>query len=387
MPGNAGTLVAAAAAAPTRARYSPRGLDDFPEVSGLLRKLGAGDFLPDEVTAHVGRNDNWSGPTASGLRVFVKRLVGISPGEARQRFDRIMAYETLAAGPAGARLPGPRFLGSDPASLLLAYEYLEDARSGAELAADDAFDDATCRAAGETVAALHGLPVDAELLDTSTHPMPPVHRFGALPLPVYTAATFGELETWRLLQRDHDLAAALGRLREAEAAQPQRAPVHGDLRLDQFLQTGRGLHLTDWEELRVGDPARDVGDFVGEWLYLAVHGIPRAIGNDPGRAFGHQASHDEVVTHGLRELDRLRPRMRAFWDAYLAARATPVDEAFRVRAAAYAGWHLIDRLFATAMVFGGRLPAADRASAGIGRSLLLSPETYPATLGLEDTRG
>ncbi|MFR0358368.1 class V lanthionine synthetase subunit LxmK [Streptomyces sediminimaris] len=364
----------------TRARYDPPALDDEPAVAALLASLGLGAFDPDGVTSHVGRNDNWSGPTTTGARVFVKRLGGPSPADARRRFSRLLAFESLAARAAGGALRGPRFLGHDERELLVAFELLDDARSGAELAADDAFDDELCRAAGRITGALHELPADAGSLDATPHPLPATDKLRALPLPAFTGATFGELETWRLLQADGELMEALARLRRREQASADKRPIHGDLRLDQFLWTPERLHLTDWEEFRLGDPARDVGAFVGEWLYFAVRGIPKAIGNEPGFTFGHETTHDEILAFGVRELDRLRPRTAAFWDGYRSVRTT-VDEGLRARAAAFAGWHMFDRMFATAMV-GGRVQAADRACAGIGRTVLLSPDGFTDLLGL-----
>lgn len=367
----------------TRARYDPLALDQEPRVAALLASLGLGSFDPAELTSHVGRNDNWSGPTTTGDRVFVKRLGGPSPADARRRFERLLAFETLAAGDAGNILSGPKFLGCDDEALLVAFELLDDARSGAELAADDAFDDELCQVAGRLTGALHELPADTGLLDTTPHPLPATDRLRVLPLSVFTAATFGELETWRLLQGDGELLDALHALRHREQALTDKHPIHGDLRLDQFLWTPERLHLTDWEEFRLGDPARDVGAFVGEWLYFAVRGIPKAIGSEPDFTFDHETTHEEILSFGVRELDRLRPRMAAFWEGYRSIRTT-IDEGLRARAVAFAGWHMFDRMFATAMV-GGRVQAADRACAGIGRTVLLSPESFTDTLGLVES--
>lgn len=366
---------------PTVARYEPLALDDEPDVAALLETLGLGELLPDEVTSHVGRNDNWSGPTTTGAHVFVKRLGGPSADDSRRRVDRILAFETLSAEAGNGLLLGPPFLGSDRESLLVAFEHLKDARSGAELTADDGFDEELCCQAGEIVAAVHNLPADARLLDRTPHPLPPLKRFEALPLDKFVSITHGELETWRLIQTDAELVGSLVGLRTDEAAVTDLRPIHADLRLDQFLYSDETLCLTDWEEFRLGDPARDVGAFLGEWLYLAVHGIPKGLVTEPGYTFGHETSHEEILRIGVRRLEQYKPNMQAFWAGYRAARGTPVDEGFRGRAAGYAGWHMIDRLLASGMV-GSRIRAAERASAGIGRQILLSPQSYLDVIGL-----
>lgn len=370
---------------PTRARYDPLELETAPEVTDLLNRLGLGTFDVEDVSSHVGRNDNWSGPTTSGARVFVKRLTGPSPEDARRRFERLLAFESLTSRGENDALLGPRFLGSDEESLLVAFELLEDARSGAELTADDSFDEALSLRAGRITGTLHSLPTDSPLLDTSPHPLPATHKLHALPLSAFTAATFGELETWRLIQSDEELLQALDRVRTLESDLQGKCAIHGDMRLDQFLVSGDRLYLTDWEEFRLGDPARDVGAFVGEWLYFAMRGIPKALGEEPGFTFGHQTSHQEILTVGARALDRFQPLMRAFWTGYQATRTTAPDEGFVARAAAYAGWHMFDRMFATGMA-GGRVLAADRACAGIGRTVLLAPESYVDVLGLGEIR-
>ncbi|MFD7553852.1 MULTISPECIES: class V lanthionine synthetase subunit LxmK [unclassified Streptomyces] len=369
--------------APTRSRYAPADLAGVPEVAALLGSLGLGAFDPDDVTSRVGRNDNWAGTTTTGARVFVKRLRGPEPAEARSRYDRILAFEALAARHPGSALIGPSLLGSDSDAMLVVFEFLEDARSGSELNADDAFDEELSHQAGRLTGELHALPADADLLDTTPHPMPPLHPHNAVSLRGLVSSTFGELETWRLIQSDGKVVDALHRLRAEEAAVRDRRPIHGDLRLDQFLLTPQRLLLTDWEEFRLGDPARDLGAVIGEWLYTAIHGIPRSIGDTPGFTFDQQTSHQEILEHGVRELDRLRPRMRAFWAGYRSVRGAAADDGLRIRAASYAGWHMFDRMLATAMV-GGRVIAADRAGAGIGRSILLAPESSTDILGLGD---
>ncbi len=62
--------------------------------------------------------------------------------------------------------------------------------------------------------------------------------------------------------------------------------------------------------------------------------------------------------------------------------ARPADDAgLPERAAAYAGWHLYDRLIATAESHATLNPVA-RAAAGIGRTVLLDPAGAARTLGL-----
>lgn len=366
----------------TRARFDPVQLDKAPEVEAFLGRLGLGGFDADTVVAHIGRNDNWAGTTSTGAGVFVKRVGGGDPADVLRRFHRILAFETVVARHGGTELRGPELLGSDEEHRLVAFTRLDDARSGSELSADDAFGDDLCLRAGRVLGLLHTLPVEPDTLDTTPHPTPPMDDFAALPLAVYVHSAFAEIESWSLLQPDSALTGALHELRRREADAP-RVPAHCDLRLDQYLLAGDDLYLTDWEELRLGDAARDVGGFVGEWLYRAIQGIPKSISEDPGHTFGRESSHEDILSHGAREIDRLRPRVEAFWKGYRQTRPA-VEDGFTTRAAAFAGWHMLDRMLAGAK-FGTRLTAGDRAAAGIGRTILLAPHDFTSVLGLEGT--
>ncbi|OIJ99091.1 class V lanthionine synthetase subunit LxmK [Streptomyces monashensis] len=347
-------------------------------MDALLGRLGLGVYEADTVTSFVGRNDNWSGTTTTGAQVFVKKLGDTT---AAQNFQRITVFEELAAKRPSRRLRTPALLGTDPEHHLVAFELLSDVTTGTELAADDAFDEGLCRQAAQALAVIHRLPADQAALDTSPHPLPPLGGLRGLSLDYFVERSFAEIETWQLLQNDPQVIDALHHLRDSEDS-AVLCPIHADVRLDQFLVNGSTLYMTDFEEFRLGDPARDIGGFIGEWLFRAIHGIPKSISD--GADFGHTATHDEILAHGVTELARLRPLMAAFWNSYLhaakpSARHVP---GLATRSAAFAGWHMIDRMIAHA-VAAVRLSPAHRAAAGIGRTILLSPSDFTATLGLE----
>ncbi|WP_405671223.1 class V lanthionine synthetase subunit LxmK [Streptomyces sp. NBC_01530] len=349
-----------------------------PDVEELLSWLSLGSLGAAEVFSFPGRNDNWSGVTDGGHAVFVKRLSGKTP-ESLARFRRVLAFENSAHG-----IPHPVLIGSDEESRLLVFEFIEDGRSGNELAADDEFTPELSRQVGEVLARLHDLDpahrTDVTDVLDDPHSLPPVAELEALPLRAYLSATGASLQAWGLLQRDAPLVGALRALRDSEAG-VARVPGHGDFRLDQLLVRDGTVHVTDWEEFRLMDPARDVGAWAGEWLYRAVLRIPVTGGEDDG-TFGPTLSHDEILQRGQREIARVLPLVGAFWDGYRAHRPTP-DPALPVRATAYAGWHLIDRLLASTRE-SARLSAIVRAAAGIGRTALLDPERFTSAVGLGD---
>ncbi|WP_214409114.1 class V lanthionine synthetase subunit LxmK [Sphaerisporangium fuscum] len=358
-----------------RLRPLPVPLDEVPEVAEFLTRLGLGNLGPDDVSAFFGRNDTWAGVTDAGVPVFVKRISG-EADLVRRRVRRTRAMGELLD--AHAVITTPRFLGDDGESGLVALALLDEARNGAHLASEDDFTSELARLAGVQVGTLHTLPAPEPVAeDTSEPPLPPLGRLSALPLEFYAAASGGELEAWGILHDDPAVAEAITRLCRWEG-RASRVLVHGDLRLDQFLYHDGTLHLGDWEEVRLADPARDVGAFAGEWLYRAV-----VLG-----MAGHEdvVGEREVVAGGVQRFEALRPHIEAFWSGYLEARpAARADEELATRSAAFAGWHMFDRVIA-AGIERSRLTALERAAAGVGRRVLTAPAEFTTTLGFGGAR-
>lgn len=353
--------------------YRPANIDEVPAIDQLLTGLGVGALRRDTIKSVMGRNNNWIGTTATDSHVFVKQL---NDPDREARLDR----STHVADVGEQTMQMPRLLGIDVEEALLALEFLPDAQTGAELAVSFEFDEDLCAEAGRQIARLHMLPPEG--FDVTEHPLPPVEALDGLPMSFYVQASSGELDMWRLLQHDEELTVVLRELRRSDAASPEiRTPIHGDLRLDQFLVSDDRLYLTDFEEARLGDPARDIGAFAGEWLFLAAAALPASMA-----AFlpvGQSATHSQIVATGVSEIERRSPLVRAFLRAYLDARpAARNDPSLIRRATSYAGWHMLDRMLAGA-ANSNRLSAISKAAAGIGRTLLLAPEEFTSTLGLD----
>lgn len=368
----------------TRQRYRPTELETVPAVNALLERLGLGRLDAEAVTAFGGRNDNWAGPTTTGEQVFVKTVALLPDGDCPE-LERALSFEELAARrlPPGSPLRLPALLGADRAAGVTVHRLVPGARSGAELALDGEFDDELCRAAGRAVGALHALG-PAEDVDTGEAPLPPLAWLKALPWSAVQERSMAQIAAWQLVQDDTEVVAALHRLRDLEKTVPH-GPTHCDLRFDQFIRAEEGagaLFLCDWEEFRLADPARDVGAFAGEWLFHAAYSVFAPTGEGTGQpepAAGFGLTHEEIVARGSASLRRHLPRIGAFWRGYLECR-TP-DAGLPERAAAYAGWHMFDRLIATAEAHATLNPVA-RAAAGIGRTVLLDPAAAARTLGL-----
>lgn len=357
-------------------------LDAQPEVEALLGSLGLGAFDRASLHSPFGRNDVWAGPTSVGRQLFVKRLRG-SPDDVEARFARLHTFETVLAAQTGIPVDVPAHLGSDAASALVVYEFVPDGVTGAQHMVDETYDAGLARATGAGLGGIHtmSVPPDVEL-DISLPALPSLDLLNGLPLTMFESVSYGQLEAWRLQQNDPLLLDALVALAEREAA-ATRTPAHCDFRVDQLLVVDGKVVVTDWEEFRLADPARDVGSFTGEWLYRSILDIASTRGDAaPGAEVFSDSGmdHDAVLRRGVQKIERLRPLIEQFWLAYRSRRH--VDAEFAERATAFAGWHLLDRLLAGS-AFTGRTSGIERAAAGVGRGVLLAPDRFATVLGLE----
>ena len=346
--------------------------DDFRTLASRHR-LGTPPSGPEERL--VGRNANYRIDTDSG-RWFVKKF---RFSDAADSLARCLAYDEVLAAHPDAGLPrSPRCVVADSDLGVLVQEYVDGAESGTTLMVEERFTPAVAATLGRTVAQLHSLDLrDLPAREDRPTPAPAVGLLGGIPLRHVRHLTGGELAAYGLIQSDAVLCDALRAL-AADSAAAATTPIHGDLRADQVLVRADDVWVVDWEEFGAGDPARDTGSFLGEWLYRAVLDIPTARGGGDVMARGGSAG--AVLRRGHEKARALAPIPRAFWQAYRTAR--DVDDDFVRRTGAFAGWHLLDRLLAGAAT-NAVLPAIHRAAAGVGRSGVLNPAGVHALLGTD----
>ncbi|WP_285640199.1 class V lanthionine synthetase subunit LxmK [Lentzea sp. NBRC 102530] len=339
------------------------------EIDSLLDRLGLGTLDWQAATTVVGRNDNWLGTTTTGERVFVKRIVG-TPAEVTSGLRRTAAFYRCA-GP----ILSPALLGQDEDSAVQAFRGLDDVRTGEKAALDRTFDVDLGAQAGKALASVHRLdpgPLAETEQALPEHPHEDV--FGGISAEMYTESSQAQLQAWHLVQQDDVIVRSLAPL-EDRGADVVRTPTHGDLRLDQFLIADHGLHLADWETFRLADPARDVGSFVGEFLY---HAIFRHLADRTRAAARRVPVPNIVLTERWQPYREVRPVVEAFWQAYHHARPSPdVAE----RAVVFVAWHLLDRMFIDAMAR-PRLDGVGHTLFRIARTILVAPHRFHTTLGL-----
>lgn len=341
-------------------------------VNDLLKKIGLGVLCENGLRSVLGRNLNWIGWTESGTEVFVKKVLG-STEEVVSRIRRTVAHDEILSGSHDRGLAGPRCLGWNEENGVVVFDFLGGTRTGTSLVEEGKFPPEISERIGRMVAHLHETDVSASVMDTSPMPLPSAERLEGLAEEEYLNAPHATRRMWNLLQNDGLLRQAILDLLDSENC-ANRVPSHCDLRVDQVLVVDGHPHLTDWEEFRLADPARDMGSYTGEWLYRA------ALDLEAGSP-GAEDSLDSVAESGATALARLKPQITAFWEGYRSVRSHTGPD-FEARATAFAGWHLMERVLSGTMR-SSRLAAGQLAAAGVGRKALLRPEAFTSTLGIE----
>ncbi len=140
---------------------------------------------------------------------------------------------------------------------------------------------------------------------------PDILRAGEPGLAEIASYSFGQLRLIEILQTTEELCRHL----EALAAEWNPGPlVHHDMRWDNCLVTAvpgarRGaLRIVDWELAGPGDPLWDVGSVFAAFLTSWVLSIPLLPDSPP----------DLLLNTASLPLERMRPALGRFWDAYSA---------------------------------------------------------------------
>lgn len=335
---------------PTSKRNSPSSAFLAGPGAAFVESLGLGPLDPNSVVPLVGRNESCTARTTAGKMVFLKRMIG-TVEDSRARLERCTAFLLTQPG----RLSAPAHLLTDTDLMFSAHEAVPDAEPASELFDRSQLVPRTLVAVASGIATLHEASPVA-VLDASPprFPSPTLHRHLNL-VDVFSLSS-AELAAWRLIQGDAALCAALDDLWSATAG-AERAPAHCDLRLDQILVSSSSgeAFVTDWEEFRLADPARDPASLLGDLLFRALADAAASLDSDLD-----DGGADPFLTAGSSALDRVRAHIDAVWATYSASRSVWPDDTFRARVSALVGWHLLDRVLAGAK-FKSRLTALDRA--------------------------
>lgn len=354
-------------------------------IEELIVAKGLGNVCSKSIKIQQGRNSNFLLRTDSGNQLFIKSVIGEGENPKNAIRSTLLAESKLWHDGLKGKLGDVKILklkAYDEERSIMIYDAISDVRNLAEYL-NDSFTSPDMivyvEQIGCALAQLHCIDIGEMEQFMRPFQTPPIGWFDALPWGSFSAFSSPLLVVWGRLQDDQPLKCALNQLILDEGT-AKCCFVHGDVRLDQFLiDKNNELWLIDWEEFRVGDPARDVGAIIGELLHVAIVAISKQAPTILNSLNG-ALTHEEILEIGSVALDNVTPLIHAFWDQY--SKNKTVDEVLLKRVLQFAGWHLFDRLLAASETQ-NRVTAFSWAAAGIGRKLLLDPLTSAETLRLK----
>lgn len=283
-----------------------------------------GDFMTLEATR---RNRNLKVLRAEGPSLFLKQAGQWDPQSVGTLRTEAALYQLANATPetpfAVLRPLLPRFHGFDPDRNVLVLEGLTGAESlHMRQLRENAIGPDVARAVGTALGIVH-----RELKVERAAPAVPQGTFRSQPPWILSAADMAGqpvqgvsgagLQLFQVLHRYPEFPRLLAELRTGWQIETL---IHGDVKWDNFLVSpdGKSAHLVDWELADFGDPSWDAGavlqGFLTSWIV--------SIQSPPG-APGGSADFAQLP------LPRLRPAIRAFWNAYVQALGVDRAEADR----------------------------------------------------------
>lgn len=361
-------------------------------IDELLTEHNLGTIDRSSLSVKRGRNLSCTFTTTESINLFAKQTSSNDCLKAS-----LEATKLLTRGPSSKNqglFRAPRLIASTIANNILIFEGISNADSVASMLQDEILNDEQILSLMERTGAglreVHEQSTNLVDLSDTPSPLPPLNHFHQLPWSSFESFSATSLQVWGRLQKDKELYRAVASLREMENANA-KVPIHGDLRFDQFLfdnNHSQELWLIDWEEFRLGHRGRDLGGLIGEWLHIAFNSLSnRPARNEPSVIFDEELTHNEILARGEEALNSVLPQIAILWQSYLGQNTPNLDiQELAAVTAAFAGWHLYDRLIATSE-FVPRVSELSWAAAGIGKNILLNPVEATESLGLTARSG
>lgn len=338
--------------------------------SVILDKMGV-DSKRCKITPQLGRNFSAIVETKGGDCLFVKIITGV---DASERFDRTISF--FAAGKKPLGMCTPLLIEEDRESFAVVNEVVEDATKMSLLVTDGELDGHIWATVGAGIAVLHAWnPDDSSIIDSTIPLFPPTRSDLATSLDFYENASSGQIELLLMLQRDKSVRDAIVEL----LTLPYNAtPIHGDLRTDQILLRDNNFWIIDWEDFRIGDPARDLGSILGEIFFHYMRPLIHQASD------GGSVTAEGIVSSGMELLERVKPSISALWSGYTNSIVMDSKEmhSFIDRVIGFMGWQMFDRSLSLGGVL-GQISGVEKALMGMGRQMLLYRGSYAPVLGIE----
>jgi tRNA A-37 threonylcarbamoyl transferase component Bud32 len=309
---------------------------------GLLdhRAVVDGDVM---VVEGARRHHNYSVIRRQGVGLFIKQMQPDQAFSAQTLQKEAACYVMMESDPALAEIHAlmPRFRAYDPDRHLLVLELIGGGENLSEFHRRlNAFPEDVARHVGELLARYHEASMRDLLPRANTAifqgQQPWILSFHLTPRGSMQNLSAANGQFMTILQSYPDFGQALDRVR---AGWRRDALIHGDMKFDNVVVRGaqtseQTLHVVDWELADLGDSAWDVASIFQAYLTWWISSLERVPGNEANDAAQYP-------------LESIQPAIRAFWDAYVAARRFGVRDAEREleRAVSYAGARMLQTVY------------------------------------------
>ncbi|MDG0843984.1 aminoglycoside phosphotransferase family protein [Staphylococcus equorum] len=297
-----------------------------------------------------------------GETFYFKKIMKGPKDDAKRRFNNLIKWDHLSIN--FPQIYSPRLVKTNEDDLSLLYEWIDETASIEEhLQKNSSELESLIIKASQILAKLHILDNSELELDDESEVLNRERVLFALDKYEYASCTGAELELYNLLQQDKQLIETT--LKQENTT--DQYLCHGDIRLDQFIYDGKDLRIIDFEELRIGDPSKDLSGIIGS-LYFNC--LLKTFSETTQETSNEREVEQQFINRGTAYIDEILPIIRSSFNAY-----KQVKEINKTQLSINIGWFIIERIMSRAK-FTFRLSATDKAILGIGREIIINPHNF-----------
>lgn len=295
-----------------------------------------------------------------GTTQYLHKVIKGPKVDALRRYNDCLKWEGIRTDT--IRLKSPKLIDHDEDSLSLKYQWIENATSLEEELEQPSpnFKHKIAKAA-DMLATLHLSDINDVDIDSEDQLPQRESLLYALNKYEYAGCTGAELELFSLLQQDSELVETIMQ----QSHDNDVCICHGDIRLDQFIFTDEDIWIIDFEELRKGDPSRDLAGLIGS-IYFDC--LLKTFTETTQETSDAKEIEDQFMERGLNYIEQMRPLIQLAYQTYVSKKMIN-----NIHLARNIGWFLVERIMSRAK-FSFRLTAIDKAILGIGREVIVFPE-------------
>ena len=295
-----------------------------------------------------------------GTTQYLHKVIKGSKVDALRRYNNCLKWGDIRTDT--IRMKSPKLIDHDEDSLSLKYQWIEHATSLEEELEQPSpnFKHKIAKAV-DMLATLHLSDINDVDIDSEDQLPQRESLLYALNKYEYAGCTGAELELFSLLQQDSELVETIMQ----QSHDNDVCICHGDIRLDQFIFTDEDIWIIDFEELRKGDPSRDLAGLIGS-IYFDC--LLKTFTETTQETSDAKEIEDQFMERGLNYIEQMRPLIQLAYQTYVSKKMIN-----NIHLARNIGWFLVERIMSRAK-FSFRLTAIDKAILGIGREVIMFPE-------------